>query len=35
MPLATEARGVHFNFTNDLDADDNIYFIDSKLPKFT
>jgi len=31
--LATEAEGVRFNFTNDLDLDDegNIYFTDSSI----
>uniref|UniRef100_A0A0D3FP52 Strictosidine synthase conserved region domain-containing protein n=1 Tax=Oryza barthii TaxID=65489 RepID=A0A0D3FP52_9ORYZ len=32
-PLATEAEGVRFNFTNDLDLDDdgNVYFTDSSI----
>ncbi|KAL6894049.1 hypothetical protein ACP4OV_008147 [Aristida adscensionis] len=32
-PLATEAEGVRFNFTNDLDidADGNVYFTDSSI----
>ncbi|KAL5219203.1 hypothetical protein ABZP36_019887 [Zizania latifolia] len=33
MPLTTEAEGVRFNFTNDLDLDDegNVYFTDSSI----